>query len=596
VAVLLASSVQSLAIEGLQVQPSLQTSNVFLSWPSAPGETYIVEFRTNLLDPSWLCLTSSLTADPTTNVAHFIHHGGVQFGTPPMFGGTNGSIMPGTGNTNYVAFTNGVAGTGFYQVVRDGTYLLNSTIFNLTNGVLSNDVNIAFEAGNAADDGTGTNVVGNLECAEVLIDGAKFPGDGGVLGAPTNGGWQFDMDTAYLQNGAHNLQVVVTWINPDNSNGNNVNITRYSNPVTINVTNLISYPNWEPEIGEAGISAYFLQTVFTNVPWSISIYDVSNKLVQTLTNITTDGTIQAYWNMVDTNGVTRTNADLDPVFTAVATVYDAPFSKPTPPKIQRHHDWPAHGAWTVSYQDYFKFEYSEDNYQLGSDYNYADTAAKYGGYYLYYPTAGQTNDIGQTYPLRYQKTNHVDPAITPTAIFLDEQLLRIFLGNTNSRNFYYDGHGSANSIDNIDPVIMHFVSAHRYRFVMINACSSANGDLDADFGIHGPGRFAATYYENTGIRPGAFCGYNEDVPYATGGPVTEGGVTYDDTIPDEVPFFIDNFLFYWDLENEPLANAMSDAIAALPDPGGFDAREYHWKIYGYDSLRIDEDNYGSDTW
>jgi hypothetical protein len=209
-----------------------------------------------------------------------------------------------------------------------------------------------------------------------------------VLGTSTGGGWQFDMDTAYLQNGTHNLQVVVTWINPDNSDGNTVNITRYSNPVNITVTNLISYPNWEPEIGEAGISAYFLQTVFTNVPWSISIFDVSNNLIQTLTNITTGGTIDAYWNMVDTNGVTRTNADLDPEFTAVATVYDAATSKTPPPKTHRHRDWPAHGVWTVSYEDFFKFEYSEDNYKLESEYAYADTANKYGGYYLYYPQSG----------------------------------------------------------------------------------------------------------------------------------------------------------------------------------------------------------------
>jgi hypothetical protein len=191
---------------------------------------------------------------------------------------------------------------------------------------------------------------------------------------------------------------------------------------------------------------------------------------------------------------------------------------------------------------------------------------------------------------------HYDTNITATAIALDENLLLEFLSNTNSRNFFYDGHGNAHAVDGLAADSLKASIHQRYRFVMIDACSSANGDLDDAFGIHGPGRFGATYYENTGIRPGAFCGYNEDVPYATGGPVTEGGVRYDDTIPDDVPFFITNFLFYWDLENEPLQNAMSDAISALPDPGGYDAREYHWQIYGYDTMRIDEDNHASDTW
>ncbi len=387
-------------------------------------------------------------------------------------------------------------------------------------------------------------------------------------------------------------------MNLGNSNGNSVNITRYSNPVTITVSNLISYPNWEPEIGEAGISAYFLQTVFTNVPWSISIYDASNNLVQTLTNVTTDGSITAYWNMVDTNGVTRTNADLDPEFNAIVTVYDAPVTKKAPTKKQRHRDWPNHGVWVVSYLDFFKFEYSDNNYMQGSINAYADTAAKYGGYYLYYPQPGQTNDIGQTYPLRYQKVNHPDTNITATAEFLDEQLLRRYLSNTNSRNFFYDGHGNADQINTMDHDLLKADVQHRYRFVMIDACSSANGDLDDIFGIHGPGIYAATYYENTGIRPAAFCGYNEDVPYATGGPITYGGVAYDDTIPDDVPFFIYNFLFYWDTDTEGqrLNDAISNARAALPDPGGYDLREYRWKIYGYDDMRIDEDNHGSDTW
>jgi hypothetical protein len=52
---------------------------------------------------------------------------------------------------------------------------------------------------------------------------------------------------------------------------------------------------------------------------------------------------------------------------------------------------------------------------------------------------------------------------------------------------------------------------HRYRFAMLDCCSSAIGDLDSVFGIHGPERFALTYYHNTGIRPGAFCGYDRDV-------------------------------------------------------------------------------------
>jgi hypothetical protein len=163
-------------------------------------------------------------------------------------------------------------------------------------------------AGNAANDGTGTNVAGNLDSAMLVIDGAEYAGDGVIEWPRQTSPWTLNFDSAYLQNGSHTLPIEVSWKNPDSTDNNYQYFTRYSDPVSIVVSNQISYPNWEPEVGELGISAYFLQTVFTNVPWTIDIYDVNSNLVQTLTNITTDGSISAYWNMVDNNGVTRTKA------------------------------------------------------------------------------------------------------------------------------------------------------------------------------------------------------------------------------------------------------------------------------------------------
>ncbi len=485
--------------------------------------------------------------------------------------------------------------TGFYRVVQDGVQIVDSSILVLTNGVLSNSVVIAFEAGNAANDGTGTNVLGDILCAALIVDGAKFAADG-VLDSPAESSpWKFSMDTAYLENGDHTIQVEVTWLNPDNSDGNHVTITRQSDPLTITLSNAIYYPQWEPEIGEAGISAYFVKTTCTNADWQIDIYDVSNKLAQTLTGHTDDGTIAAYWNMVDTNGVTRTNADVDTEFSALVTVGD-PITKPAPKKKQRKRNWPDHGSWVISYQDFFKFEYSANNLMKNSINTFAYTAAKYGGYYLYYPSPGNTNDIGQTYPIRYQKTNHFDPSITSDAILGDQALLELFLSVTNTRNFYYNGHGSANTIAGGLPAseVGSYIK-HRYRFVFLDGCNTANGKWDAAFGIHGPGRFAITYYQNTGIRPAAFCGYNQETPYATGGPVTVNGVQYDDTIPDDVPYFITNFLFYWDLENYRLQDAISSAQQYLSPVNGWYPGT-GLQIYGYDDLRIDEVNHAADTW
>ncbi len=592
VALLLLANTSSFAIEGLQV--SLQSSNVVLHWPSTDGENYIVQYRPALNPTSdWATITSALPADSGTNLTFFIHTNAAQFGWTS--GGTNGGASIDLNNTNGVASgTNSWgSGFGFYRVVKDGVRLLDSSMLVLTNGVLSNSVSIGFEAGNA--DGSGTNVLGVIESADLLVDGVKFAGDG-VLDSPINiSPWRFSMDTAYLENGDHTLQVEVSWLNPDNSDGNHVNITRQSDSIPITVSNVIYYPQWEPEVGEAGISAYFLKTTCTNADWQIDIYDVSNRLAKTLTGHTYDGTIEAYWNMVDTNGVTRTNADLDPEFSSIVTVAD-PITKETPSKKQRANNWPDHGKWVITYQDFFKFEYSANNRIQGSINSFASTAAKYGGYYLYYPPSGSTNDVGQTYPIRYQKINHFDINITDAAISKDHALLKSFLSNTNSRNLYYHGHGSPVSI--AGGFLASEVKAsvkHRYRFVFLNGCDTANGGWDAAFGIHGPGQFDITHYENTGIRPAAFCGYNIEIPYATGGIRTVSGVTYDDTIPDDVPYFVTNFLFYWDLEQYSLTDAIYYGKQYLSAVGGWYPGT-GLQVYGYADLKIDDFNHATDTW
>jgi hypothetical protein len=183
--------------------------------------------------------------------------------------------------------------------------------------------------------------------------------------------------------------------------------------------------------------------------------------------------------------------------------------------------------------------------------------------------------------------------------YLDEQMLRQFLSRTNSRNFYYDGHGDLDNIvsSSLDATMLKATIQHRYRFVFLNGCNTANGDLDAAFGINGPRRYDIDYYHKSGIRPGAFMGYDVEVQYAEGGPVVHGGVTYDDTIPWQVPGFITNFLFYWDTDliGYGLLSAIDNAKSGLPPVNG-QYREDHLKIHGFFNLHIDEVNHRYDTW
>jgi len=632
---LLLSIVSVHGIEGIKL--AVQGSNAIVTWPSVEGETYIVRHRATLQsDTPWVTLTASLSAALNTNRTGFVHtgiviypvctnqSGGTAEGPPPA--PSSPSVFErwkGEGREPYTwerekrpplpwdpeteqqmlnrltspesLLTEALAPEcqprmGFYQVVRDGVHVIGLT--NLTNGALSGAISLAFEAGNGE---------GILDSAVVLIDGLKFPG-ANVLSAGLLNRWQFGVDTAFMENGAHIVEIEVTWHDPGNPDGDRVFASRRSAPFTVSVSNAIYYPEWEPETGEAPVCAYFVKTTTINANWQIDIYDVRTNLVRTLTGQTADGSITAYWNMIDSTGTMRTNADVDPEFKAVVTVSGGAFSaaggcKVTPPKKQRKRDWPGQGRWTIAYQDFFKFDYSENSEMTGSIIEFANTASKYGGYYLYYPPPGRTNDIGQTFPIRYQDSNHPDTNITAVSLAKDEIMLQNFLGNTNSRNFYYNGHGSASSIAGISSATFAALIHHRYRFVFLDGCNTANGSMDDAFGIRGPGRFALIYYQNTGIRPGAFVGYEADVPYALPGPVVKNGVPYDGEIPWQVPFFIFNFLFYWDadLVGESLAAALRDAKDDLPQVQGFAIQPgEHLQIYGYDDLRIDKFNRRAD--
>jgi hypothetical protein len=297
--------------------------------------------------------------------------------------------------------------------------------------------------------------------------------------------------------------------------------------------------------------------------------------------------------MVDRNGISRTNADVDPYFDSIITVSD-PATKKTPRKNQRRKDWPDHGVWTIAYQDFFKWEYDDQGYMKGSINSFAYTAQAHGGYLLYYPPPGSTNDIGQTYPIRFQKDNHYDATITSDAIAKDHAMFLGFLTNTACRNLYLSSHGSPSTVAGGFPASdVKKYAKQRYRFVFLDGCDTAKGSWDKAFGINGPGQFDVTYYQNTGIRPASFLGYDRHTYYVGGGPISVGGVDYDDKIAWQAGGFILNFLFYWDAAENDLSYAISNAKRNLPPIGSWYPGD-GLQIVGYPYLHVDEFNHKTD--
>ena len=169
---------------------------------------------------------------------------------------------------------------GFYQVVRDGVYIVG--VSNLTSGPVSDTIALSFEAGNA---------IGTLLQVNLLVDGVPCRGGKNLAGPPFYPG-QVSLDTGFLENGDHWIQLEAGWSNPDTGDLNNFMIRRVSDGFTLSVSNVIYYPEWEEEIGELGVTAYLAKTTCINADWRIDIYDAGSNFVQTLTGHTSDGTFR----------------------------------------------------------------------------------------------------------------------------------------------------------------------------------------------------------------------------------------------------------------------------------------------------------------
>jgi len=642
----------SFAIEGLKL--SVQCSNVVLSWPSVEGQTYIIQYRPTL-DPSnsWVTLTNSYPADSGTNITFFVHSNIVQnpvcdggsFSMMMMTGGSEEELsltpsepmatLNGTSNTapvklypdgfdfsNFTITVPGTSGslsgaafmeaeaddpldpnggaepngsgdtnsipldTGFYQVVQNGVQVLNSSLTNLTSGIVSNTVNIGFEAANYD--------LGTLQDITVLIDGAPYRGATPLI--TTNISEYISVDTSFLENGDHSVQLQGSWLNPDLLDPDNYVIERKSDPFTLSVSNEIYYPDWQEEIGELGFAFYTFKTIYTNTDWQIDIYDVSNNLAKTLTGHTDDGIVETNWDLVDMYSVPRTN-DSDSEFSAVISVdypitphlpTPKPTKKPAPQK--KPFPYPAHGGWVIAYQNTFQ-HFANSNDYYGALYQMGSVASQFGGAYTVFPSTNPTN--GQTFPIRYPGTN--DP-VTFATMALDGHTLENLLTNNLNRNFFYNGHAGANQLAiTLDTTWLTYrLKNNYYRWVFIDGCESANGGLPKAFGNNMNAPQPLSYFQKSGLRPRVYMGYPFLVHYGQSGSyIDDGGQPTRYSIPYSVREWLYQFEFYWYF-NYTLFDSCANATLSVPYIGPqWDTGE-GLVFYGFDDMRIDDYNHQGD--
>jgi hypothetical protein len=220
-----------------------------------------------------------------------------------VYGGTNGggSIDPNGTNDSAGGTNSFPSTTGFYRVVRDGAHL-----YGLTNGTtLSGIVSIPVELAN------GSGTVSTMSLTE-----DDSPVGNSIQTAPLNSPLGLVVDTTQMSNGVHQVSASARW---DDTNGGLWEAD--SPPVSVTVSNEISYPNWMPEFGELGNSLLIRATsAHTNVDWYIDVYDSQYSYIGTFGGHTDDGDISVVWDLVGPDGVAHTN-DSSFFFCLVSKIY-----------------------------------------------------------------------------------------------------------------------------------------------------------------------------------------------------------------------------------------------------------------------------------
>lgn len=617
VALLFSNLLTVMGIENLQIR--VQGTNAVLSWPSVEGETFIIRYRARLDEAHpWTLLAASYPAASGANQTTYIHAGIVEYPSEGSGGGGGDPPAPPMPDlppvpwddryvlqpdqTAFLAQTAvsspeiPVGAIGFYQVVRQGAHL-----FGMTDGIqLTDVVGLPVEAGHPE---------GQLLYVTVLIDDSGTEA-AQMLQPPFPSPFLFfTLDTRLLGNGAHTIQAEATWM-VDPNNPDPAALVKAQTPVIqFNVFNEISFPDWSFVFGELYDSMLInAVSAHLDADWEIAIFDSQNQYVGSFTGHTYDGQIQTIWNLIDPLGIRRNDpwfsADIYTSggpggFTASApggrtysttrmlssqqTLMASPMasgsgaSATSPTKYKSYDVWTGPGNWVVAKQQAFNgfidhelLDQMTDNFVL---------AAESRGYTVYPP-----HPSGEAFRL------HVGAPYDPVS---DWNTLRMALIEPTARNFYYFGHGVTDQIGagtndwkRITTAQLYSALAtkdlnaptrHAYRYVFLDGCETAAGDLPLAFGIPKKKLMRLIDFLNDGRRPCAFMGWTKTKWVGYFG------------IYVHYPHinFVTHFKYEW-IENDYQLNEAVARAANYPDASGINIG--NMKIYGYNQLRYNEYN------
>jgi hypothetical protein len=632
---LFASVIHTHAIEGLKL--SVQCSNVVLSWPSASDETYIVQYRLTLdTSTPWQTLTSSLPAAAGTNLTFYVHSNIVQY--PNCGGGDSFAAMSGggTGDTSkessdskpsaplamraddvssavpLVLYPPGYDLSGFliydpttdewikgsaqsrdalsaddlpqpeegddqedegappetefYRVVRNGVHF-----WGLTNGiVLSGVVDVPLEMSlSSTDQITGVSFYGNDGAPLV---GAREKNDGSP--------WIMEWDTAMVPNGTYVISAEVDFAGDDSA----TNI-----PVTVTVSNLISFPNYFTRIFGDWMWVH-AEMAIPEADYEVAMYADETNYIGSFYGYTDDGVISFLWDLTDGGSYTFTNETFKGEFYVTPTgnrasgsgsspTDDPTSSQPGTNFWAKEYRWSGVGKFAVAYSPLDNN--GTTTYRIGLMVS-GGTGGEYGGvtqtlgnYGLGIYELSPGNGQGDAFQMSNgaTKTN-----------------LLTYLWDLSYRNFYYFGHGSPSAVGGapgttvptitsyeLQHTLFNFLSSpkpanyHPYRFVFMDGCRTGAGKMCEKFGI--PAQAVSTNFFNTaGVRSRAFLGFKKTV-------------SYNDSQWTWRSLMLGGFFGDWQDSTKTLQVCVSNAVNGVHS-GGFQKMDSSWVVYGATNLNI----------
>jgi hypothetical protein len=415
-----------------------------------------------------------------------------------------------------------------------------------------------------------------------------------------------------LPNGTDTIQLITTVRQSDALNDQTPYMVFSNAPATIAIGNLITFTNWDDLIWNSTNYTFRAKSSVANVDWEIDIYDVYGDFVNYQTGHSSDGNISWTWNLYDYWGDLRNNSDADPVFYSTTTLtgnfgnYGSSQIHPDTSSVTLNNPsaaapYPSVGAWLFAYMDNF---YSDAGDPGDDTYYKAIMNGLAAGPEVPW------NIPATTYPLKYG-TNYAQADRDSSW-----DGLRQLLANSQYRNFYYNGHGSMDSIggditggsfpntyaiklpnsraelksaDVRDNVTFHnTLGVCFYRFVWLDGCATEFGNWPDTWGI-GKRTNDLAYYSSPAntyhMRPSAFVGWHETI----GG---NGWGTANGYIG-----FRSSWMGNWSVNNGNNQDGLSDIFTYTANyspnnwpPGKSTQLWGSLRVYGYRNIKFNEYN------